>query len=231
MQMQTRLDRFSLANLGSVIVDRSFANAKSGWFYQSAKRGLDVVLASLLLVISLPVVVAAMMAIRVTSPGPVIFAQVRSGHKGKPFVCFKLRTMVNNAERVLEEDTLLRDAFVQCWKLPSDPRVTAVGRFLRKTSIDELPQLFNVLRGEMSIVGPRPVQLTELRDLYGTAAGIVTAIKPGLTGLWQVSGRSLMSYDERVALDLSYAETQSFWLDVKVILQTIPAVLMRRGAI
>lgn len=231
MQMQTRLDRYSLANLGSVIVDRSFANAKSGWLYQSAKRGLDVVLASLLLVISLPVVVAAMMAIRVTSPGPVIFAQVRSGHKGKPFVCFKLRTMVNNAERVLEEDTLLRDAFVQCWKLPSDPRVTTVGRFLRKTSIDELPQLFNVLRGEMSIVGPRPVQLTELRDLYGTAASIVTAIKPGLTGLWQVSGRSLMSYDERVALDLSYAETQSFWLDVKVILQTIPAVLMRRGAI
>jgi len=231
MQMQTRLDRYSLANLGSVIVDRSFANAKSGWLYQSAKRGLDVVLASLLLVISLPVVVAAMMAIRVTSPGPVIFAQVRSGHKGKPFVCFKLRTMVNNAERVLEEDTLLRDAFVQCWKLPSDPRVTTVGRFLRKTSIDELPQLFNVLRGEMSIVGPRPVQLTELRDLYGTAASILTAIKPGLTGLWQVSGRSLMSYDERVALDLSYAETQSFWLDVKVILQTIPAVLMRRGAI
>jgi lipopolysaccharide/colanic/teichoic acid biosynthesis glycosyltransferase len=197
----------------------------------AAKRAMDVVVASMLLVATLPVLLVAMAAIRLTSPGPVVFAQWRCGKDGVPFRCYKLRTMVDGAERLLQADFALHADFLETWKLPRDPRVTAVGGFLRRTSIDELPQLINVLRGEMSMVGPRPVQLPEAYHLYGTQVAAVLRHKPGLTGMWQVSGRSSTPYHERAELDLRYVASQSFWLDVTLLVQTIPAVLSMRDAV
>jgi lipopolysaccharide/colanic/teichoic acid biosynthesis glycosyltransferase len=139
--------------------------------------------------------------------------------------------MISNAERVLKEDAGLAQEFGSQWKLKNDPRVTWVGRWLRKTSIDELPQLINVLRGEMSIVGPRPVQPAELEERFGAWADVVTRVKPGITGLWQVSGRSHLRYDRRVALDLEYVGRCSFWYDLSLLIRTVPAVLTGRGAV
>ena len=196
-----------------------------------AKRAMDLVVALLLLVVTLPILFAAMLVIRLTSPGPVVFAQWRLGKDGVPFLCYKLRTMVDGAEWLLRDDQDLREEFFDIWKLPGDPRVTSVGRFLRRTSIDELPQLINVLRGEMSMVGPRPVQLSEAHYLYGARKAVVLSHKPGLTGMWQVSGRSSTSYPERAELDLRYVTSQSLWLDVILLARTIPAVLAGRDAV
>jgi lipopolysaccharide/colanic/teichoic acid biosynthesis glycosyltransferase len=142
--------------------------------------------------------------------------------------------MVPNAEQALAE-LLARDAeAAELWsrsrKLQHDPRITLIGRFLRATSLDELPQLFNVLRGDMSLVGPRPVVTAELTEHYGPAAATYMAVRPGITGLWQVSGRSDTSYVERVALDVRYVQQFSFWGDLKILAKTVPAVLLRRGA-
>jgi exopolysaccharide production protein ExoY len=165
------------------------------------------------------------------TPGPNLFRQSRVGRHGRLFTCLKFRTMIVNAERVLHHDRSLRDAFAANWKLHRDPRVTPFGRLLRKTSLDEVPQLLNILRGEMSLVGPRPVQQTELSECYGKHAQDVVAVKPGLTGLWQVSGRSTLTYEQRVALDLEYVARRNFWFDLKIVLKTVPAILFRRGAV
>jgi lipopolysaccharide/colanic/teichoic acid biosynthesis glycosyltransferase len=190
----------------------------------------DVAFALLLGIILLPLLAAVALLIWVTSPGPVIFRQVRVGRNGQTFVLCKFRTMLVGAERMLEEDPALKQAFTEQWKLGDDPRVTKLGSWLRKTSVDELPQLINVLRGEMSMVGPRPVQPAELDEQYGEFAEVVFSERPGLTGLWQVEGRSSVSYDERIALDLKYVQKRSGWLDFLLILKTIPAVLLMRGA-
>jgi exopolysaccharide production protein ExoY len=192
---------------------------------------MDLFVATILFIATLPIILAAVLAIRLSSPGPVVFAQWRLGQDGIPFRCFKLRTMVNGAERVLEADDALQTDFLQTWKLSRDPRVTPVGKILRRTSIDELPQLINVLRGEMSMVGPRPVQLPEAQQLYGPRTELVLRHKPGLTGMWQVSGRSSTPYHERAELDLRYVATQSFWLDVTLLVLTVPAVLSMRDAV
>src|SRR4051812_4121565 len=168
------------------------------------KRFLDVFAATLLLTLLLPVWIAVAVAVRVKSPGPVFFRQTRVGRHGRLFTCLKFRTMVVNAEAFLHRDESLRCAFSENWKLHHDPRVTSVGRFLRKSSLDEVPQLINVLRGEMSLVGPRPVQQSELSECYGKHAADLVIVRPGLTGLWQVSGRSKLTYEQRVALDLEY---------------------------
>jgi lipopolysaccharide/colanic/teichoic acid biosynthesis glycosyltransferase len=146
-------------------------------------------------------------------------------------VLCKFRTMIQDAESYLEQNQHLKAEFAKKWKLGNDPRITPVGRWLRRTSIDELPQLINVLRGEMSIVGPRPVQPDELAEQYGEYANIVFSAKPGLTGLWQVNGRSSSSYDERIALDLEYVQRRSGWLDFVLVMRTIPAVLFMRDAL
>ncbi len=195
-----------------------------------SKRAFDLVASVLLLLLLLPLLAVVALLVRVTSPGPVFFRQVRAGQNGTFFVIWKFRTMRADAERVLEQDEQLKAEFSRQWKLESDPRVTPIGRILRKTSIDELPQLFNVLRGEMSMVGPRPVQPAELAEHYGDAAKVVFSVKPGLTGLWQVRGRSSVSYAERVALDLEYINCRSGWNDLLLVLMTIPAVLMMRDA-
>lgn len=206
-------------------------SALRAWYVAFLKRFVDMVAASLLLVILAPILVVVLLAIAVESPGPVLFRQVRCGRGGRRFSCLKFRTMVVDAEERLRTDDALRLAFQQSRKIQHDPRVTRIGRWLRRLSIDEIPQLINVLRGEMSLVGPRPVPPDELRECYGELAAEVFAAKPGLTGMWQVSGRSNVDYPRRVQLDLEYVRRCGFWFDLALLLRTIPALIGRRGAI
>lgn len=199
-------------------------------YYAVAKRLIDILFSVLLLSAALPIFAVVALLVRLSSPGPIIFRQRRCGRNGQLFTCYKFRTMVTDAELVLTMDDALRASFAKQWKLVEDPRVTSVGRFLRKTSLDELPQLWNVLKGDMSIVGPRPVQERELHDCYAGQASVVTSVRPGLTGLWQVSGRSSLSYEQRVALDVRYVLRSSLRLDILIVLRTIPALLGSKDA-
>ncbi len=198
--------------------------------YEAAKRGFDIFFALTLLVATLPVFLITILMIKLTSPGPVVFKQTRTGRGGAIFTMFKFRTMVSDADARLGQDFQLSEDFQRNWKLRDDPRITHVGKWLRKTSIDELPQLFNVVAGQMSIVGPRPVQLREAEQQYGRMAELVFRVRPGLTGLWQVSGRSRLTYAERVALDIEYARRRCFKIDAMIVLKTIPAVLFKPDA-
>lgn len=169
------------------------------------------------------------LAIKLDSPGPVLFRQTRIGKGGKPFTLYKFRSMVDGADRQQEALRRATGRSALLFKLRDDPRVTRVGRFLRRTSLDELPQFFNVLKGEMSVVGPRPPvpeEVAEYQDWHLQRL----LVTPGLTGLWQVNGRSDLTFDEMVRLDLYYVENWSPWLDLKVILRTVPVVLTGRGA-
>ncbi len=182
---------------------------------------------------SLPSSLAIAVAIVRESPGPVLYRQRRIGFNGREIRVYKFRTMVQDAERVLEE-CLARDASLcREWrdsrKLKDDPRITRVGRWLRKYSLDELPQLLNVLRGEMSLVGPRPIVAEEV-SRYGELYGVYTRARPGLTGLWQISGRNDLSYEERVTLDAYYISNWSVWLDIYILTRTLPVVLRGEGA-
>jgi exopolysaccharide production protein ExoY len=196
------------------------------------KRIVDIlcVIAGLPLVILVMVPIAILTAMDGHSP---FFSQMRVGRNGKLFPCLKFRTMVVDAERILEDylatDDALRAEWNETRKLKCDPRITAVGRFLRKTSLDELPQVWNVLKGQMSLVGPRPVVSDEL-PLYGSATAVYLACLPGITGLWQVSGRNDISYESRVSLDVEYAENWSLAQDFKILFLTIPVALGKRGA-
>ncbi|MEK0450613.1 MAG: hypothetical protein RL088_2881 [Verrucomicrobiota bacterium] len=170
-------------------------------------------------------------AIKITSPGPVIFRQARGGKNGMPFTILKFRTMVTDAEMQRDELQRMNQMEGPVFKVNRDPRVTKIGRFLRKTSLDEIPQLWNVLRGEMSLVGPRPLPVYEVEKFETPAQRRRLAMKPGITCLWQISGRSnITSFEKWVALDLEYIDTWSLWLDVKILLRTIPVVLFGFGA-
>ncbi|TAK78484.1 MAG: exopolysaccharide biosynthesis protein [Aquabacterium sp.] len=164
---------------------------------------------------------------------PVFFGHYRVGRDGKLFRCLKFRTMARDAERMLAEllrdDPAARAEWEKDQKLTHDPRITPVGHFLRRTSLDELPQLFNVLRGEMSLVGPRPITVGELKR-YGGVRWHYLSVRPGMTGLWQVSGRNNTTYEERVALDRSYVEQRSMWLDLRILFKTVGVVVARDGA-
>lgn len=202
--------------------------------YQArAKRWFDVLFSfvSFPVVILLGLLVSAM--IKLDSPGPVLVRLERLGKGGQPFGQYKFRTMIEDAEDVLQEllesDPQIRREFEQTYKIKNDPRVTRFGRWLRKTSLDEVPQVLNVLKGDMSWVGPRAVRPDELKMYGESAAAFLTAI-PGLTGLWQVSGRSRLSYEDRVRLDMRYIEKASFWLDLAIILRTVPVMLTGDGA-
>jgi exopolysaccharide production protein ExoY len=207
----------------------SFQSEARPW-YERTKRSIDVVIVLAALVVAIPLVILAVAAIRLSSPGPVLFRQTRIGRYGRPFTCYKLRTMVDEAEARLR-DPELRRRFAAAYKLKDDPRVTRVGRWLRRTSVDELPQLWNILRGEMSLVGPRPVRAQELGEMYGSLAETVVSVPPGLTGWWQVSGRSDLPYERRVALDVEYAMRRSLLLDMRILLFTPIALLTMRGAV
>jgi len=181
----------------------------------------------------IPMAVISLM-IKLDSKGPAIFSQERVGKKGRPFRCYKFRTMYENADSMLAgllaDSPDLRDRWEQYWKLDDDPRITRIGRFLRTTSLDELPQIFNVLKGEMSLVGPRPVTSEEIEVHYRDQAQLCFSVPPGITGLWQVSGRNNISYAYRVGLDSWYVRNWNLWLDIVIILKTIRIVIMREGA-
>ena len=199
-----------------------------GW-RTAAKRCFDLTVAVGLLLLTAPLIAASLLAIKVGSRGPAFFCQVRIGRDGKPFRLFKLRTMVVDAEARLEEVRHLNEADGPLFKVTNDPRVTRIGRLLRSLSIDELPQLVNVLRNEMSIVGPRPALPKEV-DYWGDDLRSRLRVKPGLTGMWQVHGRSDSSFAEYERLDLYYVDNWSVVTDLAIVLRTIPAVVSRKGA-
>jgi lipopolysaccharide/colanic/teichoic acid biosynthesis glycosyltransferase len=205
---------------------------RAGAGQRAAKRVVDVVVSFVLLVVGLPLFAAIALCVRVTSSGPVFFRQRRVGRGGKTITVTKFRTMVPNAVAILENDPELKQRYVDGgYKLHQheDPRLTRTGCVLRRLSLDELPQLWDVLVGRMSLVGPRPV-LTEELVSYGRQRSAYVAVKPGLTGLWQVGGRSDIAFPERCNIDMYYATRWTLWLDMKVLLRTVPAVVRRRGA-
>lgn len=198
-----------------------------------SKAILDYVGATLGLIALSPLFLVIIIIMKLTDPGPIVYRRRVVGVGGKEFDAFKFRTMVVNSQEVLEEllarDPEARAEYEQYYKLKNDPRITKIGAFLRKTSIDELPQLVNVLRGEMSLVGPRMITMAEV-EKYGKWGLNLHTVKPGITGLWQVAGRSDITYEERVRLDMRYIRNYSIWLDLQILFQTIPAVLMSKGA-
>ena len=195
-------------------------------------RAMDLALASLCLMLLWPLMLIAAILVVTGSRGPIFYSQVRFGRDGAVFSCLKFRTMHPDAERLLaqllETSPTIREIWQRDRKLVDDPRITACGRFLRRYSIDELPQLFNVLRGEMSIVGPRPLA-TDEAELYGDAFAAYCSLKPGITGPWQVSGRNQVSFAGRAKLDCDYARTKSITQDFQIILRTVPVVLGGSG--
>jgi len=193
------------------------------------KRFFDLLVSSLALLVLLPVMLVLALLVRLESPGPIIFRQIRIGRYGRPFIFYKFRSMRENAQelRPLIEHMNEKDGTV--FKIKHDPRITKIGRVLRKYSLDELPQLFNVLKGDMSLVGPRPLAASDV-CMLDTIYYRRLAVPPGCTGLWQVSGRSNMDFEEWMRLDLYYVDNISFGLDMKILLKTIPAVLKGDGA-
>jgi exopolysaccharide production protein ExoY len=196
-------------------------------------RVLDVALALAVLIFTLPLTVTIAFLIKIADGGPAMFAQHRMGKDGATFRCWKFRSMVVDAETRLQDLLATDEAARREWeadqKLRRDPRITRIGAFLRKSSLDELPQLLNVLLGDMSVVGPRPIVEAEIIR-YGRSYRSYCAVRPGITGLWQVSGRNDVSYDRRVALDRLYARSKTVGLDIAILFKTIPAVLMRNGS-
>ncbi len=196
------------------------------------KQAMDFGGALVLLAVTAPLVMLPVaLLIKLTSPGPVLFRQQRSGLNGAPFTLFKFRTMVTNAEQFKHELEAMNEMRGPVFKVTNDPRITRIGKFLRRYSLDELPQLWNVLRGEMSLVGPRPLPVDEVRRFNDFAHRRRLSVKPGLTCLWQVSGRNEISdFQDWVRLDLEYIDHWSLWLDIKILLRTIPAVFVANGA-
>lgn len=227
---KTQVSRTSVDDLFGrpVLVFRSAPD--SNW-EMVAKHVVDFLGAAFLLAImAIPLLIVALL-VRVTSPGPVLFRQQRSGLNGRPFTMYKFRSMVTNAEQLKHELAAMNEMSGPVFKVTNDPRVTPLGRFLRKTSIDEFPQLLNVLKGEMSLVGPRPLPVDETKRFDDIAHRRRLSVKPGLTCLWQISGRSeVKSFNDWVRLDLEYIDNWTFWLDIKILWQTIPVVLLRKGA-
>lgn len=195
-----------------------------------ARRLLDIAGASVGLLLTFPLILYYTHRIRRESPGPMIHRRKVMKRGGGQFFAFKLRTMLANADEILERDPQLRELFQKNYKLQDDPRVTPTGRFLRTSSIDELPQLVNVLRGEMSLVGPRMITKPEL-EKYGPYGNKLLSVKPGLTGYWQISGRQHVTYEERVLLDMEYIDRRSLWFDLYILFKTPLVVLRRTGAL
>ena len=184
-------------------------------------------------IVLLPLLFYLAVAVKMSSRGPILFSHERIGRYGRRFKAWKFRTMFEDSHLVLEQyleaNPEAQDEWLRDHKLRFDPRITRIGRFLRKTSLDELPQLWNVIRGDMSLVGPRPIVTEEIAK-YGAYYGLYTMVKPGITGLWQVSGRNNTTYDERVQLDAYYVRNWSPWMDVVLLIKTIRIVLFAKGA-
>ncbi len=178
----------------------------------------------------MPILIIIAVAIKLDSKGPIVFGHIRIGKNGQEIKVYKFRSMVQNAQEVFNNFTPEQKAeFNKNFKLENDPRITRVGSFLRKTSLDELPQLWNIIKGDMSVVGPRPIVKKEIIK-YGDSFGKVFSVKPGLTGYWQANGRSDTTYDERVDMDLYYVDNRSLGLDFKILIQTFVSVIKKEGA-
>jgi len=197
------------------------------------KRLTDLLLLTIALIPTLLVTTIIGIAIKISSPGPIFYKHKRIGKNGKEFFVWKFRSMVTNSQEILEKilatDPIRREEWEKDRKFKDDPRITKIGKFIRKTSLDELPQLINILKGEMSFIGPRPVTKDELTK-YGNAVNFVLSVKPGLSGMWQISGRSDTVYEERVLLDIYYIQNWSIWLDIWIIIKTIWVVFRKKGA-
>jgi lipopolysaccharide/colanic/teichoic acid biosynthesis glycosyltransferase len=197
---------------------------------QLLKRLFDLVFITIMGIPTIPLILLIMLLIKLDSPGPIFFVQKRPGYKGRPFSIYKFRTMYIDAERRLSEmSPHLRREFEMHGKIKDDPRVTRVGLWLRKFSLDELPQLWNVLWGEMSLVGPRAYLMSQLSQV-GSYKNIISQALPGMTGIWQVSGRSELTFEERLEMDSYYVKNWSIWLDLYIIARTVWVVLSGKGA-
>lgn len=207
----------------------------------SSKRVFDILFSGAVLVLGSPLYLLLILLVRATSKGPSFYKSLRIGKEGKPIYCWKFRTMHPDADArldtLLKSDPALQQEWITFHKLKKDPRLTKIGPFLRKSSLDELPQFWNVLKGDLSVVGPRPIEirtpengLNELRERYGERTEKILSVKPGITCIWQTEGRNLLSFQQRAALEEKYVDTHSFFLDLKIILKTIYVVLFPKGA-
>lgn len=198
------------------------------------KRFFDICFSLGALVVMSPLLLILAVLVKSTSRGPLIYRHKRLGRGGRHFFCYKFRTMHADADKrlteLLKNSPEAKEEWEKTYKLKNDPRITPFGNFLRRTSLDEFPQFLNVLKGDLSVVGPRPIVEEEASKFYGKNALEILSIRPGLTGLWQVSGRSNTSYNERISMDLTYLKTRSLGLDLKLIAQTIPAMISSKGA-
>jgi exopolysaccharide biosynthesis polyprenyl glycosylphosphotransferase len=222
------LSQVSFEDFGGIPL-LTFSTAPRDELLLFARRCIDLVIALLLLVLVTPLMALVAAAVKLSSPGPVLFRQQRCGLHGRPFTFLKFRSMRLGADELKSALAPFNEMDGPAFKMTNDPRVTPVGRFLRRTSLDELPQLWNILRGDMSFVGPRPAVIEEVRQ-YEPWQRRRLSMPPGLTCLWQVSGRSDLTFEEWMRLDLEYIDNWSLWLDLKIAMRTIPAVLFRRGA-
>ncbi len=205
------------------------------FIYEITKRYFEIIFSIFIILLSIPMVLVLALLIKLNSRGPIFFKQIRLGKDKKLFECIKFRTMSKEADDILNnlllKDKKLRKEFKKTQKLKNDPRITPIGKFLRKTSLDELPQFLNVLKGEMSLIGPRPI-VEEEKIRYGKNLNKVLSIKPGITGLWQVSGRNKLSYKRRIQLDLIYVNQRNISMDFNILIRTIGVILFPfdRGA-
>jgi len=202
--------------------------------HKPLKRFFDIVFSALVLIIGAPIFLIIAITIRLQSKGKAFYTHKRIGRAGKPFHCYKFRTMYMDADArhraLLESDTSLAEEWERTRKLKNDPRVTSLGAFLRKTSLDELPQFWNVLKGDLSVVGPRPVVYEEIVKYFGSKAAKILSFRPGITCIWQVSGRSDIDYSKRIELDEKYVDNYSILLDLLLIVKTVPSMIFSKGA-
>ncbi|MHB0912196.1 MAG: sugar transferase [Armatimonadota bacterium] len=229
--MSTRAERHHsmVEKMGGRMVKPSAKSTGMHGWNLAIKRAIDALACIIVAPFVVPIWAVIAIAIRLDSAGPTVFKQTRIGKGGKPFTLYKFRSMVKDAEKVRADLECLNEATGPIFKIKKDPRVTRVGAFMRRTSLDEIPQILNVLKGDMSLVGPRPPLPCEVEKYTDYQRGRL-AVQPGITCLWQIQGRSSLTFEQWVELDLEYICNQSLWLDMKILLKTIPAVLRGSGA-
>ena len=219
-----------MQNIKEIKLNSKISN-KSFLVYNFFKRSFDIISASIGILFLLPLFIVLSILVKLDSKGPIFFSHKRIGKNGKIIGIYKFRSMVSNSEEIFKNFTEeQKKEFEKNFKLDDDPRITKIGGFLRKTSLDELPQLLNIIKGDMSVVGPRPIVRAEV-EKYGVCADKLFSVKPGLTGFWQANGRSDTTYEERVQMDMYYIDNRSFLLDIRIILKTVISVIRKEGAV